>query len=415
MSVNRLRVPRFFLYGFLVCCQFPFLAFSIGPNSNISFAVCFALLSIISIGRLELPHYFFASITVLVTCVFIQVTLLEGSFFRWQGLVQIMLYSSMFFASALAAYCIELIALLKIFIYFSFFNTLFVVFQLFFFQRNQFLFPQAFNVNGLNALFKSAENWAQYVKRPMGWFPEPSYMAFSLSLMLLLSVLLFSRLTINEKLVIGRIWRLSFWTSIGTIILSQSAIAPIAILTILMIAIRTKSIDGSLNNRLLLTLVPIMSIIYLLVNRLQINNFSWSDRISAATVSLRHLIDTSIGHILFGFGRDSAQYYFKSQALFLDYSTFTESPEDIFSTLFRFVFEFGILGLTLFLFLSKLIYSALRNEYGGSTAATISLFWLIGISFFNSYDSSAWIWLFPGLIYSFFSVRRNHARLIPNK
>jgi hypothetical protein len=131
--------------------------------------------------------------------------------------------------------------------------------------------------------------------------------------------------------------------------------------------------------------------------RTGVGDYSWTDRSTSIVAAMKLEVD-SFAMSAFGAGRGSGTIYFSEGKIPLTGYQFTNTLADIASVLFRLIFEMG------FVFASILLVAVMWGllkfaAVGGQLILGLLAIacWLAVIGLTITYESSEWIWAFPGL------------------
>lgn len=255
----------------------------------------------------------------------------------------------------------------------------------------------AYEAPGYASVRDLAPLLAEYVRRPFGLFPESSFMAGTLAMMVMGMVLLERRLTGALRpaglLAVGCACAAIAVSGSGTSLVSLCLIAATALWPLLRSRpfIAVYVLPLALGGALWFGLASLGA-------RTESFNWSWADRTASLLGSLRVLLSDP-GIFLLGIGRGSSTVYFSQGRVPLLGLDHYNQLTDIFSVLGRMVLENGVLfGLPLVLWMGVVIAGAggRRRPLSGLAALVC---WLVAAGVAISYDSAFWIFGLPGLLY----------------
>lgn len=255
----------------------------------------------------------------------------------------------------------------------------------------------AYDAPGYASVRELAPVLAQYVRRPFGLFPESSFLAGTLTMMVMGMVVLDRRLT-------GTL-RLSGYVAVlaGCLTIAVSGSGS----TIVGLGLIAATVVAPMIRRHLVAAMYTLPVVlggalWYGLNGLNVRatsfNWSWADRTASLVGSLR-LLSSDPSIFLLGIGRGQTTSYFTEDRVPLlglqHYSQLT----DIFSVLGRIVLENGILfGLPILLWMGAMILTSGSPSHRFPGFAAL-LCWLTAGGVAISYDSAFWIFGLPGLLF----------------
>ena len=284
------------------------------------------------------------------------------------------------------------------------------IYQAYRFAQDKFPLTGLYQNPSFNSFItQDPENYALYVKRPFGLFPEPSAMAASIGpwLVLTLGLLLYPRLRQGMTRGVTAQLMLALVCGVSLIIISSSGFVIWLLASMLLVALpylkdRVLRLHrpGSLFALIALVLACALLVglsVAQIGSRLDVQEYSsWSSRLSSIVWSLTYL-STDLGHLLYGVG--PGQSYLILQSLSLDAPGFGGGAVTaVWSVVINYVLETGLLGaLTLVLVLALVVRCIVR-----SSARVVGLCcfvaWLAGVVLTTSYLPLLPIWLFLGVL-----------------
>ena len=287
------------------------------------------------------------------------------------------------------------------------------LYQVYSFARDEFPLPGLYQ----NPSFKSyiaadPENYALYVKRPFGMFPEPSAMAASLGpwLVLIVGLLLYRKLRHGMTPILGLQLLLAAVGGVALILLSSSGYTVWLLLSLLLIGLPALKDwvlrmhrPGSLLAMVAFVVVGVALVYVSLAHvgtRLDIQeNSSWSARLASIVWGLSYL-GTSPADLLFGVGPGQSYLLLQSPdaSNLLPETSGELTVTAVWSVVVLYVQEMGLLGaailaLTVILVLRAIVRSSARLLGWGCLLA-----WLVGLLLTTSYLPMLPIWLFLGVL-----------------
>ena len=255
----------------------------------------------------------------------------------------------------------------------------------------------AYDAPGYASVRELAPLLAEYVRRPFGLFPESSFMAGTLAMMVMGMVLLERRLT-------GALRPAS-------LLASATACAAIAVsgsgTSLVFLCLIAATVLWPLLRSRPLIAVYVMPLgigcaLWLglagLAERTDSFNWSWTDRTASLLGSWRLMLSDP-RYTLLGIGRGESTDYFSQDLVPLMGLTHYNQLTDIFSVLGRIVLESGLLfGLPVVLWMCMVIATSggPRQPLAGLSALVC---WLVAAGVAISYDSAFWIFGLPGLLH----------------
>jgi hypothetical protein len=229
-----------------------------------------------------------------------------------------------------------------------------------------------------------------YVKRPFGWYPEPSFMAGTLILGMVLVALaghVVSRRLKVAALVLGG----------AALVVSQSGVVVVGAVPVAMVLVaRLRPAHRTLGFIVLLPAALVAGCLTLSA-RGRFDNYSWGDRAGASIVSLRHMSE-EIGTMLVGVGRGGMSELFAARAVDLGDMAFVAYPTGVYSVTTRWIAEVGLpLGVLTVGLLLVALWRGIADRHGTWVASWLTFLWFVVATLAIGYDSGATLWLFAGL------------------
>lgn len=251
-------------------------------------------------------------------------------------------------------------------------------------------FEGLYDLPGYANVSDFSETFMQYVRRPFGLFPETSFMVGTLSLMAMALVLLARhyrrRMTARDVVALA----LVLWA----VAISGSGAAVVVLGVVLVAAIAPYAVRHAWAAVLLVPTGLAGAVwvgVGVLQDRQESFNWSWADRGSSITASVRYLFSDPLVFLL-GVGRGRSNELFLAGRMPLgDLQHYNPLP-DIYSVIGRVVLEDGmVFGLALVLFMAVM---CLRS--GGRNPLWLGLctlvVWIVVAGGTTSYDSAFWVW-----------------------
>lgn len=250
---------------------------------------------------------------------------------------------------------------------------------------------------GYASVRELADTIAIYVRRPFGLFPEPSFMAGSLSLVafaLLISLHLFRRRP-------GPIEVLAVASSIVVIAISGSGTAVVAV-GLLAIAVLVPLLRRHALIAVVLLPAALVGAAFsanaVLDQRGSSVNYSWVDRLASIQAAGR-LLATEANFFLLGVGRGNSSPFFLSGRVPVEDFTHYNVLPDIYSVLGRVLLENGVIfGFIILVPLSVWIARA-PGRHRVDLGLGALVVWLVAGGLAISYDTAFWLFGLPGLLW----------------
>lgn len=256
----------------------------------------------------------------------------------------------------------------------------------------------AYDAPGYASVRELAPLLAEYVRRPFGLFPESSFMAGTLAMMVTGLIVIERRFSGT----VGRAGLLAALCACAAIAVSGSGTSLVALCLILAALLGPLALRRPTVAIFLLPPVVLAACWFGIISlsaRTGSFNWSWADRTASLVGSMRLLFsDPTI--LLLGIGRGQSTVYFSENRVPLLGLERYNQLSDIFSVLGRIVLENGVLfGLPLVLIMALLIGSGgvSRRPLENLVALAALGCWLIAAGVAISYDSAFWIFGLPGL------------------
>jgi hypothetical protein len=275
-------------------------------------------------------------------------------------------------------------------------TSAFAWFQFEMFKRGSIPFQTFYNMPGYASMASNPETVLLFIRRPFAQFPEPSMMAGTLALALIFLLVL--NISLGEP--VTKVETLTVVLSSAVLVLSSSGSA---VFTIPVIALMFGARFISEGKRRLLVLPLLISIGVLLATvilgtRNVSSNWSWTVRFENLLAGW-YLLRADLGYLLIGVGRGRVTSLYSSGAVesFSDFSV--QVALDIPSVLGRIILEGGLMfGLPIVLYF---LFRAVSPVNGVSRILILLAggTWFLVAFVAITYETAAWIWLFPGLIY----------------
>lgn len=385
-----------FLLGLLVASLvttslFPYVAVPIGSNTNIPVSSIISLLFLpwaVKSSRIVVTS---AALFVLPVAATLLGQLFSSTALNSYALIAQPLHLAAFLGFAVAAR--EVPDLLRICLRAGLWvsGVLALVQKFFFLDHGVVPFIAYYATPGYASVEANAYAIANFIRRPFGAFPEPSFMAGTIALVCASYLLLQTRrLTVGDYALIAVV--------VATILLSGSGSGVVSIGLLLVITFYRGYM--SVRRSMILIFAGVVSVIaalWILESRMSSSNYSWSDRTTSLIAGLRYLF-SDLQTLLLGSGTGTAPVLFATGKVSLAGLPYHGAIPDMFSTYGRLVFECGLLvGGAILVLLIAPVFKAYRGRIGllGGVSA-VSLIVVVGVLTI-SYESAAWLWAFPGI------------------
>lgn len=402
---------------FAFLCFFPYPALATGATSGLQLnhIMALAMLPLIALGRL--PWRQLSLFTALMCCL-----LVSGyASLLWQsGVIADLVFKSFIViavatvvmipggylarAGNLAAFAIG--ASLAILVHAGV-----GLYQVYSFGQSAFPFLGIYRNPAFYPIENVAMDYALYIRRPFGLFPEPSAMVSSLGPWLILLMGLLLHRDIRSRLPgLGR-WLVALALAGGVPLLlgARSGYAPLWVACALPILIvypiasappgRTRSLRGIVMTMLGATLLLIAAIFAQgqLGSDAAGDNDSWQARQQSIVIGIAEP-SRDLFHFLFGFGPgQSATYLQQSATIDLLPAWYTPSSIEpvyaVWSVLGTLYMETGLLGLAVMIAIAVVTARAIAHSSARLLGVCVFGAWLAGVTMTTSYFPLSPIWL----------------------
>jgi hypothetical protein len=287
------------------------------------------------------------------------------------------------------------------------------LYQIYGFARDEFPLSGLYqNPSFASDISADPENYALYVKRPFGLFPEPSAMAASIGpwLVLLVGLLLYPMLRYGMTRSLKMQLLLAAVGGVALIILSRSGFTVWLLISLLLVglpALKDRVLrlhrPGSLLALIAFVLVGMVLVYFSLAYvgaRLDIQeNSSWSARLASIIWGLSYL-STSPVDLLFGVGPGQSYLLLQSpEAANLPPESSGElAVTAVWSVVVLYVQEMGLLGAVALALTLAMVLRAIVRSSARLVGFSCLLAWLVGLVLTTSYLPMLPIWLFLGVL-----------------
>lgn len=285
-------------------------------------------------------------------------------------------------------------------------NGLLGAYQLYSFARNTFPAMWIYQNPSYGDFIQSQEiEWALYVKRPFGFFPEPSAMSSSIGpwLVLIVGLLMYPGMLRGATKRMKTLFWAALVLGLALIITSQSGymlplMASMLVVSLPMLA-RLAIRAYRPGNMLFLSILGISGVVLAVVaisylgERLDFQNDSWQQRGSSIIWGIYYL-GTDLGVLLFGVGPGQS-YEMLWQA---GGEQNLSSGSAVWSVTVNHLQEQGLVGGLAMLVVLGLVARAIIRSSRRMAGFACLLAWLAGVILTTSYISLSPIWLFLGAL-----------------
>jgi hypothetical protein len=288
-------------------------------------------------------------------------------------------------------------------------------YQAFWFARDVFPLAGLYQNPSFGSLILGprAEEWALYVKRPFGLFPEPSAMSASIGpwLVLVLGILLSPSLRHRMTRGTGALLLVAAVSGVALMIVSRSGYTIPFMASALLVslpALRKHALRLHRPSSLIvLSLLVLMfvTVMFLAVtylgSRLDIQqNSSWSARAASIVYGLTYL-GASPANLFFGIGPGQSYLILQSSSAVGPYWGSAELAfTAVWSVVVTYIQETGLLGALALGLVLFLCLRAINRSSARLMGLSCLIAWLAGVVLTTSYPSLLPIWLFLGVLLS---------------
>lgn len=434
-SASRLDRDSLLAFAFAFLCFFPYPALPIGSTSGLQLnhVMALALIPLIALGRLPWRH--------LVVFMALMCCLLLSGFCAvlWQSAVIPDLFIKSFIAIGIATVVLipggyftragNLAALVTGASLAILIHAGVGVYQAYQFSQSTFPLLGIYRNPSFLPLEEVAMDYALYIRRPFGLFPEPSAMVSSLGpwLILLLGVML--RRDDRCRLPAAARWvgALALVCGIPLLLGARSGYAPLWVacaLPILLVYPIANASPGRVRSFRIIVMVFLGSILLAIAATFAQNqlgsdaasdNSSWQARQQSILIGIAEP-SRDFFHFLFGFGPGQSATYLQQSAtielLPAWYAPPTvESVIAVWSVLGTLYMETGLLGLAVMTAMVVYVVQAVTHSSARLLGACVFGAWLAGVTITTSYFPLSSIWLILALLFGWdklFEPRAGH-------
>lgn len=269
--------------------------------------------------------------------------------------------------------------------------------QLTLLRRGSIPFIGLYDIPGYASVKNQEYAIINYIGRPFGLFPEPSFLAGSLAM----GTVLYLALRATQATPLSRVDYVLILAVAGTIFLTQSGSGVLTIGLILILAILPYRRSRWIPFVLLAMLSAAVKVgLEILSSRSGSGqNFSWGDRLGSLLATGEYVYGSAIRWLV-GVGKGTLNELFLSGEIRV--GTQGGRLLDTASVLLRLLFELGLpLGLLIIGSLVWAIVRGNRQALGVFGVALVLTTWLVVAGATITYDSAALIWAVPGVALGF--------------
>lgn len=263
-----------------------------------------------------------------------------------------------------------------------------------FLDRGQLPFAGMYILPGYWSVNDNIETITTYIRRPFGWFPEPSFMAGSLAIGLVLLFIMKARI----ESVMSPTDFLVFGAAVSCLIMSGSGSSALTLVLLASILLWPRNLTKIGRY----ALFPVVVTAFFFANSIISSrsattiNFSWNDRFASIMGGVDYLWNNPQS-MFSGIGQGNASVYAASAKF--DYSKFGafNSTDDVVSVLGRMLVENGIFGIAVVVGLTLVVYLGSSRVLGRFAGACSAAVWVVVSGLTISYESATLIWALPGV------------------
>lgn len=263
----------------------------------------------------------------------------------------------------------------------------------YFVEHQRLLFSWIYSDQGYARVRGNEFEIVNYVQRPFGWFPEPSFLAGTLALATICIALASRAWPSNSRLTAA-----SLAAAVVAIFLTESGSGVISISLIVgsFVLPRLRKYPLVVLASPFVAAGGVLAAMRIVESRNSAGNTSWAER-GASIVGAVSELGSSSEHLLFGIGRGMATVFYRSGRIQANGVTTAQSTGDVFSVIFRLLLECGLIcGLAMIAVLIVAIFRGAKTCTSSGVAFAAVGVWVLIAGFTISYDSASWIWAFPG-------------------
>lgn len=373
----------------------PYAAFPLGQNTNLPWSSlgCIILI-LLTIRHRGVFWVTFAILVIPVLTTFVQQILaphpvLIASLVAWVAY-------SLVVPGSMAAYLILDRRLRPVLAFCLIASSLMVFIQYIFIMRGTLPWLWYYDMPGYHPVIENAQSIIDYNTRPFGLFPEPSFTAGTLAMV----VMLVLTLRLAEESRYGLLEWTSITLTLGVLVLSASGSAVITLILIAMAAafplLRRSAAAATLFPLLVLATLGAASSI-LNDRGTGVANLSWVDRTASLLIGLDKFTD-SVTNIVAGLGIGMTTYYFEHDGMPAFRHEHYSSIPDVYSVTLRFLIEAGIfVGGCVLLWIISRFFVPGQLDLSLVALATLAC-WIVVTLLTITYHSAFWVCGVPGVM-----------------
>ena len=372
---------------------FPYLAIPVGESTSIGLALLFGLAfagEVLTRPQLLIP--FLVVVTTPIVMLFVQVLLgrsLGGVVQTGVWSLQLMSFGAVAAAVVVSAQTVR--ATLRVLLIVA---AVYAVVQKFFLDSGVLPFVWLYDVPGYWSVPDNVDEIVEYVRRPFGWFPEPSFMAGTFALastaLLLLGYLARHRPSVADLSAVMLAGVAMTLSESGSALLTLPALAALAVLPF---SSRLRKVVFVLGGMGLWGLLATG----VLESRQSTPDASWNNRLASIIGGARYILEDPWA-LLFGIGTGGSTFLYEHRLIPLSGLAVSDPLDDIFSVVGAVVMANGVIAgaIVLGVLLGPIIQAFTRRTSWFFGALAVSV-WIVVATFTISYDSAIWIWALPGV------------------
>lgn len=253
-------------------------------------------------------------------------------------------------------------------------------------------FLQWYTAAGYASVQRNAESILSHTSRPFGQFPEPSFLASTL--ILGVAVVLLAEYHVRRE-VSRSAWLLCVLVFI-VLYLARSGVVVFCLPMLLILVFAVAGVRARLVF-IIATPYAALMVLRVLADRTRSADYSWSDRLGAL-LSAFDFQFSSWQTALFGLGRDATVLLFQHHLIPIHSLVRGYYPQGLYSSVGKYWVEGGLLFgvLPTLLILAYISGCGLRDVGKVAAVGAIGI-WLVVSVLALGYDSASWIWISLGL------------------
>lgn len=398
---HRSRLSDLLARTFVVLAFLPYLAVPLGGSTSVPAAAVFGALAWLASPRFRGIDSVVVTLFVLPTAVSALAALFTGAPFplsgmlMWAGCVATV-------AGGAAATVVLGRKLATLLSWLVIATALFGFFQLAAIRNGAIPFVELYRASGYASVEANSFAIITYIQRPFAQFPEPSFMAGSISLALI-AIVVIARGQERERLTRLNTCAVLLGSVLVFLSTSGSAIVCLALIAVVLVLTSSRSLANQVRAVVAVAVAGIAGS-FILQQRDVATNFSWGDRLGSIVVAFDYWA-SDVGRLLLGAGRGQITEAFTTGAIEASEHQFVQFPADVYSVQARVLFEYGILGGAVILLMLMIV---MLRQFGAPNlvVGVVSVAaWIVVAGLTISYESASLIWLFPGVALGLAAIR----------